>query len=442
MTLFFHDVEIDGRRTSVRTDGDRISAVGDHVRATGDDVVIDGGGGALIAGLHDHHIHLAAMAAADRSLALGGRDLDAAVRARHDELPIGAWLRVIGFDEGVHGRLDAARLDALAPDRPVRVQHRSGAMWVLSSVARHRLGATTDVLFRADELVRADDDRSEIDVAAVASRLARYGVTGVTDATPSTDLRSIELLADPSLAVRVTAMGGVALATAAFPPGIERGPVKLVIADHDLPSPDDVAAAITAARAAERTVAIHCVTRVALVIALAAFESAGSTSGDRIEHAAVVPPELVAPLSRLRLTVVTQPGFIAARGDRYLADVDAEDLPHLYPCASLLRAGIAVGGSTDAPFGPEDPWIAIAAAEHRQTPRGIVLGAEERLPRDRALALFLSPSSSPGGPVRQIVAGAPADLCLLGVPLVDALREPRSANVRLTVCRGVVTYAS
>src|SRR5881628_2579258 len=78
--------------------------------------------------------------------------------------------------------------------------------------------------------------------------------------------------------------------------------------------------AINAARRIRGTIAIHCVTRVALALAIAALDTAGSRPGDRIEHGAVVPPDMAARLADLGLTVVTQPNFIRERGDDYLAD--------------------------------------------------------------------------------------------------------------------------
>mgnify|MGYP000371484137 CR=1 FL=1 len=35
---------------------------------------------------------------------------------------------------------DRERLDALAPERPVRIQHRSGSMWFVNSKGLERLG--------------------------------------------------------------------------------------------------------------------------------------------------------------------------------------------------------------------------------------------------------------------------------------------------------------
>src|SRR5206468_2191929 len=108
--------------------------------------------------------------------------------------------------------------------------------------------------------------------------------------------------------------------------------------------------------------------------------------------------------------LVTQPAFVAERGDAYLAEVDADDVPYLYPCASLLTAGVAVGGSTDAPFGGLDPWRAMAAAVARSTPSGAVVGPGERLDSARAMELFMTPPATPGGRARRVAVGAAADL--------------------------------
>jgi predicted amidohydrolase YtcJ len=94
---------------------------------------------------------------------------------------------------------------------------------------------------------------------------------------------------------------------------------------------------------------VHCVTREALVLLLAALDEAGPRPGDRIEHAALVPSELVPELARLGVRVVTQPGFLPHRGDDFLRDLPPQDRPDLYRCATLLRAGVPVASSSDAP---------------------------------------------------------------------------------------------
>jgi hypothetical protein len=105
---------------------------------------------------------------------------------------------------------------------------------------------------------------------------------------------------------------------------------------------------------------------------------------------------------RRGLTIVTQPGFLADRGDDYLRDVpEPEDL---YRVGSLMSAGVGVRLSSDAPYGPLDPWRVIEAAVQRRTPQGQIAGPGERITQGQALQAYLGP------PVRP---GAPADLVLL-----------------------------
>jgi predicted amidohydrolase YtcJ len=270
----------------------------------------------------------------------------------------------------------------------------------------------------------------------VGRRLAALGVTGVTDATPSSETGALDLLAAArrrgELPQRVMAMGGVALAETAFPSELGRGPVKVVISDHELPSIDDLVRAFTTAHRAGRPVAVHCVTRVAAVLALAAWAEVGALAGDRIEHGSVLPVELLATIAELGLTVVTQPGFVHARGERYRAEVEPDDHPHLYRCGSLLAAGIGVGGSTDAPFGPDDPWHAMAAMVERATASGRPLGPGEAVSAASALARFLSPLDDPGGPPRSIATGQPADLVLVDRPVSQLGRELSAVRVQAT----------
>ena len=143
----------------------------------------------------------------------------------------------------------------------------------------------------------------------------------------------------------------------------------------------------------------------------------------------------------LGLTVVTQPAFVAERGDRYLAEVDPPEQADLYRCASLKAAGVSVAGSSDAPYASPDPWAGMAAAMARQTTGGATLGGAERIGAAEALAMYLGAADAAGGPPRLIEVGAPADLCLLKTPLADALATPAPELVRATLIAGRVVYA-
>ena len=108
--------------------------------------VLDCGGGAVIPGLCDHHLHLHAMAAARSSVRCGpplvsdAAGLAAALRAAVPGED--GWIRGTGYFESVAGELDATALDTMRPDVPIRIQHRSGALWILNSAALAAVGIT------------------------------------------------------------------------------------------------------------------------------------------------------------------------------------------------------------------------------------------------------------------------------------------------------------
>jgi predicted amidohydrolase YtcJ len=462
-TVVFGDVEVEGRRVDLAVRGGIVAEIGavGTVRALRR---IEGHGGALIPGLCDHHIHLAALAAAMRSVDLGppgvttGDAFDRRLAQAHRERPFGQWIRGVGYDESA-GPLDRRRLDALAPGRAIRVQDRTGLLWVLSGTAldavglgangssgpagveRDRHGQPTGRLFDLDPWLRDRVPSQAPDLNAVAGRLNAFGVTQVTDMTPTERPDDVELLAAAlrrGLPLRVAATGGPGLDPPPAPP-LGRGPVKLMLHDHALPSPDELAAGFASARRQGRAVALHCVTRTSLALALAVWRH-DARAGDRVEHGSVVPPEMAVQLAELGVAVVTQPNFVAERGDRYLERVEPEDLEWLYPCRSLRALGIPVGIGTDAPYGDPDPWRAVAAAVERRTATGRLLGPAEAVPAPEALAMLLSAPGDPGGPPRRLAPGRPADLCLLDAPLIRGLDPPSAARVRLTVLAGQVVF--
>jgi predicted amidohydrolase YtcJ len=135
MRTVISNAEVDGRLVSVVFEDEIIVAVDDR-SPSGEASVIDANGAALIPGLHDHHVHLLAMAARDEGLDLDALDDERAfdLALSHAAASVGdGWLRASGYDEHRHGLLDCHRLDALVGRTKVRVQHRSGLAWVLSS---------------------------------------------------------------------------------------------------------------------------------------------------------------------------------------------------------------------------------------------------------------------------------------------------------------------
>ncbi|NKQ51473.1 amidohydrolase family protein [Amycolatopsis sp. K13G38] len=429
--MLIRRAEVEGGTADVRIRGEQVTEVGD-LRPERDETVLDARGGALLPGLHDHHVHLLSLAAAAASLRCGPpevTDLDGLARVlRGTTGPV----RGIGYHESVAGILDRDALDRLVPGRPVRIQHRGGALWTLNTAALTQAGLLERYpdgrLWRADADLRGLSDPP--DLAAVGRRLAALGITGVTDATPDLTDDAVGLLTGAGLPQRLHLLG--VPAGTRLPPGVTAGPYKILRPDHEPPDWDALHDEIGRIHGEGRPVAVHAVTRESLVVTLAVLERTGSLPGDRIEHAAVVGEDLIPLLAKVNPVVVTQPGFVAERGAQYRRDIPEGEHRDLYRYASLLGAGLRVVASSDAPFASEDPWRTIAAAAHRD------LAPAERVPPERVLAGYLAPPADPGGPPRRVAPGMPADLCLLHVPLREALSILDADVVATTIAGGEI----
>jgi predicted amidohydrolase YtcJ len=407
--------------------------------------ILDAQGGALLLGLHDHHIHLAGLAARAASVWCGPPEIaDRETLAQHLQAQPGTgWLRGIGYHESVMGLPGFRELDRLLPHRPLRIQHRSGRMWLLNSLALEALLAAREPppglerdgagysgrLFDEDAWLRTALASAPPDFAAVSAQLASHGVTGITD-----------MIASGQLAQHGWLAGTLGLNDAAPGPW-HLGPAKLHLHEAALPPFDEACAFITGAHRQRRGVAVHCTTEVELVYTLAAFEQVGTIPGDRIEHASIAAPGHIATIRDLGLVVCVQPHFVQERGDRYLLDVEPRHHGDLYRLASLSAAGIPLAGGSDAPFGSADPWAAMAAAVSRQTREGQLIGANEALTPEAALALYLAAPDDLARK-RRIAIGEPADLCLLKLPWQAARQRLTSADVRATIIAGRLVHDS
>ncbi|GFG73950.1 amidohydrolase family protein [Mycobacterium botniense] len=423
---------LDGRIVDVRV-SDRVVDVAETLARRHGEDVLDAGSGTLLPGLHDHHLHLRAAAAALDSLSAGPPTVytkDQLAQALSDAVPgPDGWIRAVGYHESVAGELNRAALDTLVPDIPVRLQHRSGALWVLNSAALARIGLAD----HPDGRLRSADHswshalpRRDADLAELSRRLTALGVTGVTDATP-------DLSADDMVALMMAHRHREFRPRPCF-----LAPAKMILHDDRLDL-DALTGWIAQHHRAGRPVAVHCVTVAQLVVTIAALRAAGTNPRDRVEHAAVVPDDNLADLKELGVTVVTQPNFVAERGAQYLREVPGDEQPQLWRLKSLIAAGVPVAGSTDAPFGALDPWAAMRAAVSRETATGTVLGPDERIAPDQALTLFLGHPERPAQP-RRIEVGQPGDVCVLAVPPARALTELSADTVAATVIGGELVY--
>jgi len=387
MAQLIQDVEVEGCVQAVVIEDGRITAMGPDLIGGNYASVYQGSGCALIPGLHDHHIHLNATAAAMNSIPNG-------------------------------------------PNRPVRIQHRSGRLWILNSLAMEALNITVPKngrLLDSDTLLRTSS--AFPDLKPVVQKLLSYGITGVTEVTPSNGMKEYSYYQSAAKPLRLSVMGRAELS-----PEQSRY-LKLHYHDHDLPPLERLANEISDAHQTGRNIAVHCVTRAELMLTLAALEMAGAMEGDRIEHAAIADKAAIDWMKRLGVIVVTQPNFIAERIEAYSKDVETDDLPHLWRLKTFKEAGLRLAAGSDAPFGDPNPWAAMAAAVKR--PRGFEAEAVEA---DTALGLYTKPWDNAGAQPRRLKVGDAADLCLLDRKWSEAKQGLGEVKVNATWINGALVY--
>lgn len=434
-----------------------------------DTEVIDCEGAAVLPGLIDPHLHLFALAAASahldcRRLTQVGALL-AAIAARAQRLPAGAWVRGEGVDEAGLDRLPTpAELDRAAGGRPVRLRHRSLHASLLSGRALRRLGSARGHLVGSSLVVGQEEALRAVvgplpaavlrdGFRAVGRALAQRGLTTVADATPRTR-RSVAPLRDAigvgDFRLRVFAMRAPGTAEWSANDRLRCGPMKIVLHEEGAelrPTPAVLARLVARAATAGYAVAVHCLGAHALVAALEAFARVPrrwrAGRGHRLEHVAECPPALIAEIARLGLMVVSNPAFIWERGDVYRRESDPATHGWLYRARSLRRAGITMAAGSDAPVAVADPWRAMATARARRTRRGYVLGPREQLTAREALALCTTGAAAalqaPG--LGRLRVGGPADLIVVDRdPLRTTPHELAAARVQLTMVGGEIVW--
>lgn len=352
------------------------------------------------------------------------------------------WVRAVGYDERAGGLPDAASLDGWLPDAPLRLQDRTGALWVLNSVALSLLkgrtlpkgaerdagGNPTGRFWREDQWLGAALPVAVPDLAGLGTDLAELGLVALTDAGANNGPAEAALLAG-KLPQQLVLMGNEALEEGK---GYTVGPLKLLIDERDPPAIESLARRIANARNAGRNVAAHCVTEAELAIFLAALDEAGgAVAGDRVEHGSLIPSGFVPVLADAGLTVVTNPAFVHDRGDRYRATLDDSLWDDLYRTSSLMAAGVPVLAGSDAPYASVDPWLAMRSARDRRTLGGQPLTLVEAIAPETAITLYAQGN---------IAVGSATDLILCSGSLAEVLAELDGDRVRATIIGGKLAF--
>lgn len=433
MAMLIRNVDLRGERLDLRISGGVIREIAPNLKNDGA-TEFNGQGGALLPGLHDHHIHLNATAAAMASVQCGPPDVltseDLLLALNRAE---GGSIRGVSYHQSVAGDIDRDWLDTNGPDKPIRIQHRSGRLWILNSLAMEMFNLSSPANGRLlDSDVKLRTASQFPDLKPLINQLLSYGITGVTEVTPSNGTAEFQNYLQHASPLKLCIMGNEKLSEIEDP---HIGPLKLHYHDHNLPSLENLALEIKRAHDAGRNIAAHCVTRAEIMLTLAALDEAGAKDGDRIEHAAIADEMVINWMQRLGVIVVTQPNFISERIDAYRKDVPQEDQPHLWRLKAFKEAGLKLAAGSDAPFGNPNPWAAMNAAVKR--PAGF---EHEAIPPEAALALYTKPKRDAGATAREVKVGTVADLCLIDRSWAKARNDLKAVNVRATWIEGELVY--
>ncbi len=207
------------------------------------------------------------------------------------------------------------------------------------------------------------------------------------------------------------------------------------------------------ASAAGFQVAVHAIGDEAVHRVLDVFEAVGPARcrrlRHRIEHAQTVRPEDVARFARLGVTASVQPLHCIDDMPWAPDRLGPERILWAYRWRSLLDAGVALAGGSDAPVASPDPLAGMLAAVTRQRPDGTPAGGwnpAERLTAGEALHLFTdwaARASFSEGWCGAVAPGMAADLTVLdGDPLANGGRGAGRVRVERTVVDGIDRFVA
>ncbi|QQG49018.1 MAG: amidohydrolase [archaeon] len=205
-------------------------------------------------------------------------------------------------------------------------------------------------------------------------------------------------------------------------------------------SQDALNQAVEAAHDAGFQAVVHAIGDRAVEQALEAISRVsgpGNERRHRIEHASLLPPDLLSRMRKHAVRATVQPLFITS--DTWASErLGPERARHLYPLRSMLKAGIIASGSSDSPIESMSPILGMWASMVRSG-----VAPEEALSMSEAVALYTSNARSNGGDPEEEGLGARADLCLLDSD-VEGMHPAllRKVRVSATVVGGEPVYSA
>jgi len=244
-------------------------------------------------------------------------------------------------------------------------------------------------------------------------------------------------------AIKVFTDGSLGARTAALESPYSDSPDTRGVLIH---SQDKLNSIIESASRQGFQIAIHAIGDHAIAMALTAIEKARDVVPQcdklrhRIEHVAVLNPDLIKRIKQAKVIASVQPRFIPS--DSWVpARVGRERAKLVYPLRSLLRSGATVVGGSDCPVEPIDPLEGISAAVTSATrDYGEHIDAQAAIELFTKNAAYATHEEKLKGTIHE---GKVADLVVLDRdPLKVPPEQIRQIKVLATIVDGRIMYGS
>jgi predicted amidohydrolase YtcJ len=248
---------------------------------------------------------------------------------------------------------------------------------------------------------------------------------------PFLKLRCVKIFSDGSLGAR----------TAALQKPYADEPATKGILTHGL---DELKMIVREANEAGFQVAAHAIGDSAVGQTIRAFRETGGKAmarryRNRIEHASVLNPHLIRQIKELGLMVCVQPHFLIS--DFWVSKrLGPKRARWTYPFKSLMRSGIPVAASSDAPAEPISPLLGIWAAVTRESFPEERVSVKEALEAYTINAAYFSFEETVKG---SIEVGKFADLTALShSPFKIEPEKIKDIKVEMTIVGGKIVYSA
>jgi len=163
----------------------------------------------------------------------------------------------------------------------------------------------------------------------------------------------------------------------------------------------------------------------------------------RIEHAGMVPPDLMERMKRLGIVPIPNPAFFYEFGEGYVKNYGGR-IEHMFPLADYAREGVVAASGSDAPVTVPDPLRGIYCALTRRTESGTPVAESQRTTLMHAIRSFTingAYASFEEDRKGSIEVGKLADLVVLDGSILSASPERiLSMKPTLTMINGEIVY--